>query len=124
MFENKKTHGGIYYTRYIASWKIAGGRIYRGGLFERWLREDQKLTEEEIHDILEIAECGKLELQESAKAFMDNNKGTNQEERKLASLEDDGFNECTGKHYVHIKALADRKYRSCIKALMDIVSKK
>ena len=56
MFENKPTHNRIFYSQYIASWKSIGGKIYRGGLFERWLREKEQLTDEEIRDILNIAD--------------------------------------------------------------------
>ena len=69
-FENAKTRNGIYYSRYIASWQNAGGEIAPYGLFERWLREVEKLTDEEISDIYILATNGKLELQESARAFM------------------------------------------------------
>lgn len=109
MFENKMTHNGIHYTRYIVSWKKAGGKIYRGGLFERWLREQEKLTEKEISDILLIAENGKLELEESAKRFIvyGPNSETNREERKVANL-GGYFDECTGNHFNGIKRLADK----------------
>lgn len=73
-FENAETHNGIHYTRYIASWKRMGGKIFYGGLFERWLKEVQKLTDEEINDILFIATNGKMELEMSAKVFMKANK--------------------------------------------------
>lgn len=69
-FENAETHNGIYYSRYIVSWRNAGGEITPYGLFDRWLREVEKLTDEEIRDIYNLATNGKLELQESAKAFM------------------------------------------------------
>jgi len=69
MLENKKTHNGIPYSRYIASWHVAGGRIY-DRLFEEWLRTTQQLTDDEIHDIKEMATCGKLELEESARLFL------------------------------------------------------
>ena len=70
-FENEKTHNGIHYSRYIASWRNAGGRVYgRGSIFEDWLKQTQELTDDEIHDIIEMATCGKLELETCAKAFL------------------------------------------------------
>lgn len=107
MFENKLTHNGIHYTRYIASWKRAGGKIYRGGLFERWLREQEKLTDEEVSDILLLAENGKLELQGSAKAFMKENDEANREERRV-SLLGGRFDECTGRHFSLTKKLVEK----------------
>lgn len=73
MFENKLTHNGIHYSRYIVSWQVGTGRILtnrRDNLFEVWLKEVQKLTDEEISDIHELYANGKLELQTSAKMFM------------------------------------------------------
>lgn len=69
-FENALTHNGIHYSRYISSWRRMGGKIYHGGLFEKWLREKEQLTEEEINDIMEMATNGKMELEGSAQAFM------------------------------------------------------
>lgn len=69
-FENAKTHNGIYYSRYIASWRRQGGMIYPYGLFEKWLKEVEKLTDEEISDIMLLATNGKMELEQSAKEFM------------------------------------------------------
>ena len=69
MFENKKTHNGIHYSRYIVSWHNSGG-LYYGSSFVEWLRTTQELTDEEIHDIVEMATCGKLELETSAKMFL------------------------------------------------------
>lgn len=70
MFENKFTQAGIRYSRYIASWMNKGGEIYYGGLFEQWLRDVLKLTEEEISDIMFLATNGKMELEVSAALFM------------------------------------------------------
>lgn len=85
MFENKLTHNGIHYSRYIASWRKMGGKIYRGGLFEKWLIEEG-LTEDEISDILNLAENGKMELEMSAQIFIIQHKEDSNEERKLAML--------------------------------------
>ena len=85
MFENKKTHNGIYYSRYIASWRNVGGKIYREGLFEQWLREVQKLTDEEICDIMLMAENGKIELEGSADRFLDEHIQQNNWELELAN---------------------------------------
>lgn len=73
MFENKLIRG-IHATRYIVSWmKVGGhfGRRDRGRFdFRDWL-ESLGLTEDEVRYIYNLAENGKLELQNSAKAFMD-----------------------------------------------------
>ena len=94
---NNLTHNGEPYSRYISSWKIAGGYIYRGGLFEDWLREEQKLTEEEIRGILNLAEIGKLELQENAKRFIKKNIKQHLIEKEMD--ETAGFEECNGGHF-------------------------
>ena len=76
MFENK-VYEGIHYSRFIASWFKSGGKLdYR---FKKWLQSlkinDKEITEEIIREIYDFAENGKLELQETAKAFLDiNNK--------------------------------------------------
>lgn len=113
MFENKLTHNGIRYSRYIASWKRMGGKIYRGGLFERWLREKEQLNEEEISDILHMAECGKLELENSAKMFMEDNNGTTLEEWRIANSGGQ-FEDCQGVNWNWIKKVWNQvteKYR-------------
>ncbi len=73
-FENKLTHNGIHYSRYIASWLKVGGQIHYRGLFQKWLKEREQLTDEEIYEITEMARNGKLELQESALEFMSENR--------------------------------------------------
>ena len=72
-FENAKTHNGIHYSRYIASWKRKGGKLYTDddALFIRWLREKEQLTEEEISDIRLLVTNGKMELERSAEKFLD-----------------------------------------------------
>ena len=71
MLENKLTSvGGIHYTRYIESWRNVGGLIGYDGYFDEWLKSEG-LTDEEIHDIHEIYGMGKLELELSAKPFVD-----------------------------------------------------
>ena len=107
MFENKKTHSGIYYTRYIASWKRMGGKIYRGGLFERWLREKEHLTEEEINGIQLLAENGKLELEYSAKEFMKEHEDEDKEESELNAL-GGHFSEYRGMHITRMKYILKR----------------
>ena len=69
MFENKKTEvQGVHYSRYIASWKNCGG-TYFGEQFAKWLRANS-CTDKEINDIREMATCGKLELEMSARAYV------------------------------------------------------
>lgn len=73
MFENTVIRG-IHATRYIASWVKAGGhfgRRDRGRFdFHDWL-ESLGLSKEEVQYIYNLAENGKLELQNSAKAYME-----------------------------------------------------
>ena len=71
-FSNKKTHNGIHYTRYIMSWIREGGSLWFNRYdsdFAKWLKT-QDLTDEEIYEICELAQCGKLELEISAKQFI------------------------------------------------------
>ena len=71
-FENKKTHKGIHYSRYIASYmneeNRLGVKIFRSDVYE-WL-EDEGLTGEEINDILWIMFCGRMELETSVYKFI------------------------------------------------------
>ncbi len=69
MFENKKTEvQGVHYSRYIASWKNAGGN-YFGEQFRKWLGMNC-CTEREINDICEMANCGKMELETTAAKYV------------------------------------------------------
>lgn len=71
MFENKKTSCGIYYSRYIASWANVGrgfGPVYYRDEFFKWLIE-VGCTENEAYEIVELANCGKVELEDSARLF-------------------------------------------------------
>ena len=72
-FENRLIRG-IHKSRYVASWTNSQGPIRRGGLFEGWLRmltiDGEKLTEDEVQEIVYYATNGKLELQEHAKQFL------------------------------------------------------
>ena len=105
MFENKLTSNGIYYSRYIASWRRMGGRIYRGGLFEQWLKKEG-LTDEEVSDVLLLAENGKLELEYSAKLFLRENVERSNKEKKMANV-GGIYEECTGDHIGFIEMLYD-----------------
>ena len=62
----------IHATRFIMSYVRKGGKL-RGpyGNFNDWLKS-LGLTEEERKPILDLAGCGKLELEISAKAFLEN----------------------------------------------------
>ena len=51
--------------------RVINGRPF-GNLFKEWLKETQGLTDDEIKDIMEMATNGKLELEESAKRFLEN----------------------------------------------------
>lgn len=92
-FENNKTEKhNIHYSRYIASWSKMYIERYKGDKlrleyhaiyaqrghkcmfgpdFKNWLRS-LGLTDDEVHDIYEMATCGKMELESSAKEFIDN----------------------------------------------------
>ena len=74
MFNNNIVRG-IHESRYIASWLNEGGEIYYGkgeGSFYQWLLS-LGLTEEEAIHIRNLALNGKLELENSARKFMDKN---------------------------------------------------
>lgn len=69
MFENLKTEKqGIRYSRYIASWINVGGQSFDTEFMD-WLKSEG-CTQREIIDIRELATCGKLELESSAKKFI------------------------------------------------------
>lgn len=81
MLENKKING-VHATRFIASWIKSGGDLYSCEGFEgftNWLKS-LGLSEEDIHDVHEIATMGKLELEYLAKQFLKNNKTLLKEE--------------------------------------------
>lgn len=71
-FENKIIKD-IHASRYIASWVNAGGTFDRkpGGRFDFrvWL-ESLGLEDDEVRFIYNLAENGKLELQENAKKVL------------------------------------------------------
>lgn len=69
MLENKKVGNyEAHLSRYIVSWRHAGGKYFYDE-FEDWLRSEG-LSEEEIRDAVEMATMGKLELEVSARAFV------------------------------------------------------
>jgi len=73
-FENKKTRNGIHYSRYIASYMkecFKRGKRFWAYQFKEWLRTEQ-LSEQEIDDICEMADCGKMELETKAYLFLKN----------------------------------------------------
>ena len=88
-FENAKTNNGIHYSRYIASWKRKGGKLYvdDDSLFIKWLRAEN-LTDEEISDIRLLLTNGKMELESSAVAFM------NQHMDDFKKEKEDTYKEC------------------------------
>lgn len=74
MFENKNFEG-IYYSRFIASWRNIGGEEGSNKFyFEDWLRSltinGKRIPDNIIHDINEMRTCGKLELEMHAEAFI------------------------------------------------------
>lgn len=72
-FTNSRTEkDGLNYSRYIASWYNAGGKISTVEEFNsfcKWL-ETLGLTRDEIDDITNMAMCGKMELEASAREFI------------------------------------------------------
>lgn len=76
MFSNN-TECGIHVTRFIASWVREGGTLRTGKdyeNFETWLRsiivDGKNLSEPDVNHILELAKCGKMELEYRAKMFL------------------------------------------------------
>lgn len=71
-YEASEDINGIPLTRYIASWYIAGGKRNIHAIRE-WLRtlviNGRNLTEDEVQLIADCTVSGKLELEESVKAF-------------------------------------------------------
>lgn len=75
MLENNKVRG-VHMSRYIASWMNVGGEFigtWEDSSFSRWLRTVGVTNEEDIHDIFEMATCGKFELEQSARRYMEAN---------------------------------------------------
>ena len=74
MFTNKLI-GDIYATRFIMSWVRMGGKLRKRGDgvydFRKWLTS-LDLDEEDIERIIFIATNGKLELEVSAKNYIEN----------------------------------------------------
>lgn len=76
MFSNE-TQCGIPATRFIVSWLKVGGALKLGkdyDDFEEWLKtliiDDKNLSDEDVYHILELARCGKMEFQNSARRFI------------------------------------------------------
>lgn len=77
MFNNNNIDimGGVYETRFIASWLRVGGKLQYGkdyDDFREWL-ESLELTVDEVEHILNLARVGKLELETSAREFISKN---------------------------------------------------
>ena len=68
-FENKRVNG-IHYSRFIASYCRSGGDTQDRDSFREWLEHLEFLNEDQILDILELATCGKLELEVNAKLYL------------------------------------------------------
>lgn len=70
-FENSVVKG-IHKSRYVSSWVKEGGKI--NGLFRRWLAtlriDGEALTDDEIREIYNYADNGKLELETRAHLFI------------------------------------------------------
>lgn len=71
MLENKKFND-VHYSRFIASWRNAGGK-YFDEAFEDWLKS-YGLSDSEVREVVNIAIIGKLELEVDAENFIKNYK--------------------------------------------------
>lgn len=74
MFENKYIPAiGAHYSRIIMSWyRVGGGRNLSN--FSKWLKTLTELTDDQRDDIEHMFICGKLELEISAKNFIESNR--------------------------------------------------
>lgn len=76
MFKNEKIRG-VHVSRYIMSWVRSGGQLSSIGEgydnFSDWLKT-LDLSENERDCILDLAKCGKMEFEVSAKSFIKNMK--------------------------------------------------
>lgn len=71
MFKNNLI-GEIHETRFIASWLRAGGQLYYVediNDFQGWLLS-LGLNEDEAYHVINLATCGKMELEHSAREFL------------------------------------------------------
>ena len=77
MLENKQLENNwcepTHMSRFIASWKNSGGRCFYDGLFEDWLKS-LGIDDRTIRDTVEMATCGKLELEKNAMRFIEEHK--------------------------------------------------
>lgn len=70
-FENRKMgKWDARVSRYIASWQNMGGKFYADEFFKDWLKSEG-LTEREVDHVYWMAICGKMELEHSAKPFVE-----------------------------------------------------
>lgn len=85
-FENELIND-IHISRYLASWLNAGGvikekavldtdvRVDRHPTFRKWLKSlvinGRHLTDDEVRHIVNFSTCGKLELEDHARNFME-----------------------------------------------------
>lgn len=76
MLENKKVYltnieESVHYSRFIASWYNIGGEIRHYGSFRSWLESFKPygMTDKDVDDIVLMATCGKLELEQDAAVF-------------------------------------------------------
>lgn len=73
MFENKQINGYTYASRFIMSWVRAGGTFGLRGEgyddFREWL-VSLGLSDEDVEYVVDLAQNGKLELEMSAKKFI------------------------------------------------------
>lgn len=74
---SNETECGIHVTRFIASWVREGGVLRTGGDyedFEGWLRtliiDGEPLSEDDVRHILHLTKNGKMELEYSARRFL------------------------------------------------------
>lgn len=108
MLENKKVGNyEAHLSRYIVSWRHAGGKYFYDE-FEDWLKSEG-LTEEEIRDAVEMATMGKLELEVSALAFV---KKEQDEIKKILEEEDSIEKKSVVKDTInHMKRKIKRRFK-------------
>ena len=74
---NNNLNCGIHATRFIASWLRVGGNLRYGNDyddFREWLEtlkvDGNPIPEQDIEHIVELARCGKMEFESSARLFV------------------------------------------------------
>lgn len=79
-FENKQINGYTYATRFIMSWIRSGGVFNVRGVgyndFKQWLKS-LGLSDDDVTYVVDLAKSGKMELEYSAKKFIEEQSSKN-----------------------------------------------